>query len=742
MDKNKKKIMVIVLLAIGAVALLFFSAFIVSLIFRSSFSLANPYVYALWGALIGIALIALLLNHKTRMGKRVLKVNKDLEDSRWLTWGEIKKNKGLTVTKLSRLSTVKDGVPIYAEKKGEDIQIVLAKTIHTLVVGTTGSGKTTTFVDPAVQILSRCQTKPCMVITDPKGEIYKHHAENLKEQGYTVSLIDLADIYHSTHWNPFNDVWKMTDRIQSAIDSKSLCWNRGRYEFDGRKYDTFSEAEREFGVFVQELTDEIYLGIQDLIYAACPIENKHDSTWQKGARDLIFGLALAMWEDVRDGYMTRKQFNLFNLSENIAKYCTGDFDQIKEYFNNRDSFSKAKNAANTVLVSQDRTLTSYLGDVNAYFNWMADKGIVALTSSNEIEFDEFDERPNALFLKIPDEKDNRHKLIALFITQMYKALVAKAALNNRRGLTKEAELFRNVYFIMDEFGNMPKFHHIDKIITVGRSRKIFMLPVIQDFKQLENRYDKEIAAIIKSNCPIKIFIQAGDKETTEEFSALCGKHKVKKVSYSEQKELSISTSAEEKPLIFPSELANLNDAAAGRMGNAVVLAAGKNPLRSRFTPWFKAQELYSIGDAAEDKKQAEVFDEADYYYDITKRSAFVAELAALEEEADGFADELLEQLNLEEENGGNADGQVTAIAKRIYINLDKLIVAKLKDKLSIGDFARLVKMDISAKMAFLEQLVKSAVEKKNNFLLFDLAYIKNHIRTMCFPESQDNTSGA
>ena len=137
---------------------------------------------------------------------------------------------------------------------------------------------------------------------------------------------------------------------------------------------------------------------------------------------------------------------------------------------------------------------------------MADGGIAALTSENEIEFMDFDEKPNVLFFKIPDEKENRYKLVTLFITQMYKALVEKATRNKVLGKTENQELLRNVYFMMDEFGNLPKLYNMDKIVTIGRSRHIFMIPVIQDFNQLDDRYGKEVAATVRSNCNIQIFI--------------------------------------------------------------------------------------------------------------------------------------------------------------------------------------------------------------------------------------------
>lgn len=111
-----------------------------------------------------------------------------------------------------------------------------------------------------------------------------------------------------------------------------------------------------------------------------------------------------------------------------------------------------------------------------------------------------DEQPNAVFIIVPDERFTRHRFVTLFITQMYKELVEKANLNNRRGQTDTAVLKRNVYYILDEWGNLPKFENIEGMVTVARSRGIRFLFVLQSFSQLTAKYGREIGDIVKANC--------------------------------------------------------------------------------------------------------------------------------------------------------------------------------------------------------------------------------------------------
>ena len=65
-----------------------------------------------------------------------------------------------------------------------------------------------------------------------------------------------------------------------------------------------------------------------------------------------------------------------------------------------------------------------------------------------------------------------------------KELVEKANINLRREEKQTAILKRNTYFVLDEFGNLPKFENMEGMVTVARSRGIRFLFVLQSFSQL------------------------------------------------------------------------------------------------------------------------------------------------------------------------------------------------------------------------------------------------------------------
>jgi len=86
---------------------------------------------------------------------------------------------------------------------------------------------------------------------------------------------------------------------------------------------------------------------------------------------------LALCEDCLKGKIEEKQLLLFNVYHNITKYCSEDTTVLKKYLlEGRDEFSKVRGLVNAVLVTSDRTLTSYISSVLEYMQQLSDDGIM------------------------------------------------------------------------------------------------------------------------------------------------------------------------------------------------------------------------------------------------------------------------------------------------------------------------------------------------------------------------------
>ena len=537
-----------------------------------------------------------------------------LEQAHFQTDEEIIKNyKTISYNDLPNVEV--EGIPVKAEETKKDFNITLAKPAHTLIIGTTGSGKTTTFISPTIQILANTKSKPSMLISDPKGELYALHAKSLLKRGYDVKVLDLRNPYCSIRWNPLEKPFEMYQEMLSLDNKVSVNEEEGYYIFENKIYYDKDELNAVIQVKKQELFDEVYEDLNDICSVLCPVKNKSEPIWESGAKNFILAITLAMLEDSEkpNNEMTKEKFNFFNIMK-IATNTQNDCEDLMEYFKHRSPISKSVSLSKQVLDASDKTRGSYLSTIFDKLSMFSDMSICSLTSANEIDFAEISTKPTALFLQIPDEKETRHTLAAMVILQAYKALVAKA------NTYPDLSLPRSVYFLLDEFGNLPQVHKLEQMITVGRSRKIWLALVVQSYAQLAKVYDEKSADIIKSNCNIQIFIGTTDQKTIEEFSKKCGNYSIiqKNVSFSSSNDgVGSSVSVKERPLIYPTELAQLNN--NQNMGNAIVSIFGYSPIRSKFVPSFKSK-YFVLEKTNQLLSAGKYFNEEKVFYDMLKRN--------------------------------------------------------------------------------------------------------------------------
>ena len=537
-----------------------------------------------------------------------------LEQAHFQTDEEIKNNfKTVSYTMLPQVDI--EGIPVKAEETKKGYDITFSKPAHTLIIGTTGSGKTTTFINPTIQILSNTRIKPSMLISDPKGELYSLHAKSLIKKGYDVKVLDLRNPYCSIRWNPLEKPFEMYQEMLSLDDKVRVNEEEGYYIFEDKIYYDKEELQSTIQVKKQEIFDEVYEDLNDICSVLCPIKNKSEPIWESGAKNFILAITLAMLEDSENPElgMTKEKFNFYNVMK-IATNTQDDCEELIQYFNHRSPISKSVSLSKQVLDASDKTRGSYLSTVFDKLSLFSDMSICSLTSANEINFANIAIKPTALFLQIPDEKETRHTLAAMVILQAYKALVAKA------NTYPDLSLPRSVYFLLDEFGNLPQIHKLEQMITVGRSRKIWLALVVQSYAQLAKVYDEKSADIIKSNCNIQIFIGTTDQKTIEEFSKKCGNYSIiqKNVSFSSSNDgVGSSVSVKERPLIYPTELAQLNN--NQDMGNVIVSIFGYSPIRSKFTPSFKSR-FFVLEKTNQLLAEGKYFNEEKVFYNMLKRN--------------------------------------------------------------------------------------------------------------------------
>lgn len=600
----------------------------------------NSYVYAI--AIVGVIILLIIATASPKKGGS-LKGRDSMENQRFMTEKEMDKNFVTGYFEDVKNLSLVGSVPFSAVAKNGRIKIhFVPKGSHCLIVGATGTGKTVSFIEPALQIISEQKNKPSFFVTDTKGELYAHHSKKLQDSGYDIVLLDLADPYNSKNWNPLEpiyDRWQKARHLETEILKHTndpisnydfikvgQIDNSEWYEFDGKAFSTLREALNEVEVNKTKIRDGCLDDITDICTAICPVSDGQSRSWEQGAQDYFHAVLIAMLEDSDNDAlgMTREKYNFYNAYK-IAMNKEDDFEVVKQYFNGRSPLSSTRQlSANITQTNAKQTRDGFMSSLSTMLSMFSDNAICYLTSKNDIHFSEMDEKPTAFFIKIPDEKITRYSLASLCINQAYKELVDKARRNEKVTEDHMAHLKRPMVYLLDEFANLPKIQNLDKVITVARSRWIYLNMAIQSYSQLDTVYGKDVASIVRGQCKATIYMGTPDLETRKQFSEELGKRTIEVSSKSESKgkakdssSSSTSTSLQEVPLVYASDLDRIP------LGENYTKIFQQFPIKTSITPYFKCLDTYKIGCIETPFIPGQRLNEEKVFYDIRKRNSIV-----------------------------------------------------------------------------------------------------------------------
>ena len=412
--------------------------------------------------------------------------------NRWTTEKEMKNAFGIKKVPVNAPTSDAGGVVLINDGKNMWVD---DSEYHTLIIGQSGSGKTTALVDP--QVYSLCKHGESMVITDPKGEIYRHHANRLKAKGYKIVVINFRDPREGNAWNPLTVPYRM--------------YKQGKTDK------------------AKELLEDISQNI------LIDPKNNNDPFWERSAADYFSGLCIGLFEDAKEN-----EVNISSVS-NMAtsgEEKNGISTFAKDYFTLKGETSSAYEYAKATFSAPNDTKSSILSVFQSKIRVFSTREELSeMLSYSDFNMEDIGREKTAVFLIVHDEKTTYHSLATIFIKQLYEVLIDVAHKN------PNGELKYRTNFILDEFANMPQLRDVTSMVTAARSRKIRFTFIIQNFSQLDEVYGEKNAETIRSNCGNTIYLLTNELSALEEISKLCGEVK------SKEKEKTVST-----PLVTVTDL--------------------------------------------------------------------------------------------------------------------------------------------------------------------------------------------
>ena len=306
----------------------------------------------------------------------------------------------------------------------------------------------------------------------------------LEKEGYKVKVLDLVTPKLSHCYNPFkyiqddNDVQKLVANLFKSTTPKGA----------GASSDPFWDIAAQmllsaliFYLKYEAPEDEQnFAVVGEMLRAGKPKEDDED---YESPLDILF--------------------------KNL-EYRNPDHIAVKYY---KDYHSGAGRTLKSIQV----TLSSKLEKFNI-------DEIANLTMTDEMELDRLGEEKIAVFAVIPDTHTSYNFLVSILYTQIFQNAFYRAD-NNYRGA-----LPIPVHFLMDEFANVALPDDFDKILSVMRSRNVFVSIILQNLSQLKALFEKQWESIV-GNCDQFLYLGGNEQSTHKYVTELLGKETIDTNTY-------------------------------------------------------------------------------------------------------------------------------------------------------------------------------------------------------------------
>lgn len=529
-----------------------------------------------------LCIIIFLLCIQPRISKRKVENKNEHGSSKFADIKEIKQ----TFQKEPLNNIQEGGFPVWYEKKNNKFTAVYVdnKSPHHLLVGSTGSGKSVTVVIPECLMFATAKEKRSVIVTDPKGEIFKSTSQVFKDNGYDVITIDFRNPRQSTKINimqPIIDEWKLhCQSYKLAIFYLSYLFKIKKIDID--KYINDKQYIKEVSSklkldsfiydFLLENKEKVEENIHDKKFYNSSILNKEisnqtlkqyldsfstkqilnkvkdninqSSIHEAEANRLILSLAdlIFVEKDSKDPFWLTSSKNLFSgiVGIFLEDYRDG---KIREEQINISSVKKFQNSSLTKenqmylqrnisnrkygSLSKDYLTSILSASENTY------KSITAVFGSKTNIFDDINVE-NITSVSEFQFSDLGKKPTALFIIvpdedRAYFQLVTIIIGILYKDLVKFANMPENngtlpvkIEWILDEFANCPPLDSIEALVSVARSRGMRFQFFIQGFGQLDQVYGKEVSSIIQDNCGLT-YLKTNSIDCAETISKKLGK---------------------------------------------------------------------------------------------------------------------------------------------------------------------------------------------------------------------------
>lgn len=361
------------------------------------------------------------------------------------------------------------GTPVYYDKHQKYVN---DKTIHSMVLGNTGEGKSQCVSIPFVdEIISNNESG---VILDTKGEIYNYTSHKVPKH-YNKYILDFSNISNSP------DTWNVLSLIKNRFDSND-------------------KSENDLAM------EDIY----NIAYALYEEKDPRDKFWVESPKSVFMGVvqAMAKYADLDECNIR----NVISIISNIRKTGTNIVNALPKGSTERQNISVIAHAAKETAGSIYSILMAGFG------GFLRSESLLEFLDNDSIDIYNFYlENPFIIYIILPDESNAYHFIAGLFVSQFSSHIMRKARDYN-------GTLPIRINFVLEELGSVGKsIPNLPNLAAAGRSRNIRLMLVLQSTSQLNDVYGNTLAESIHACIGQTYLFSSNNENMLEEWSRKCGK---------------------------------------------------------------------------------------------------------------------------------------------------------------------------------------------------------------------------
>lgn len=369
---------------------------------------------------------------------------------------------------------------IFGQQTYLPIDFAHALNDNVLVIGSSGTGKTHSFVKPNI-----LQMNMNFVVADAKGEILADTGATLKKAGYDIRVLNLVDLKHSMTYNPLSHLYDDLD-LTAFADSIITSTNHGERSFS-REDPFWVNAPKELLEALIAFVQEFYPSEQQNMNAVISLFNRlneHTKPLDESETDF-------------DDFKSTIGYQLFDWArqQNPQSYAVRKWDAI------------------TSVAASSHTWASVLGILGAAIAPYGMRDVINLMYTDSLNFATLLKPKTALFVMYDDADASKNFISNIFYKQLFAYLYHKSREYDQQKLPVK------IRFFLDDFKNVniPGF---DDYLATARSRNLSVCMMLQDESQLRAKFGVNASSVI-GNCATYLFTGTSDVKMARDASDRC-----------------------------------------------------------------------------------------------------------------------------------------------------------------------------------------------------------------------------